>query len=66
MIIVYQNIAKGMRYLLNDTYTDKSNDLWSTGALLNELTYQLSSANSFKIDKYDGLIIINHKYFREG
>ena len=35
---------------------------WSTAAIMDQLIYELSSANTFNIDSKNGQIRIDHKY----
>lgn len=48
----------------NGTKEDElSNELWTTAAIQDELTFQLSSVCSFKIDENTQAIHITHKYY---
>ena len=40
-----------------------SDEVWTTAAVKDELTFQLSSASSFKIDENTQAIHITHKYY---
>jgi hypothetical protein len=60
----FANSDHHIKYKIDATEKDKiSDEVWTTAAIKDELTFQLSSACSFKIDENTQTIHIAHKYY---